>query len=192
MRSNALTVEQYLAGLPPERRAALQAVRETILANLDADYEEGMQYGMIGYYVPHRVYPPGYHCDPRQPLPFAGLASQKNHMSLYLMCAYGDSAEAAWLRGAWARSGKKLDMGKACIRFKRLDDLPLNVVGEAVRRVPARRWIECCEAALRATRAPSARKAPASAKPAAQAARKAATPRQTRAKRAAPGCRGAK
>ena len=91
MQSKATTVEQYLAELPEDRRMALEAVRQVVLKNLDKDFEEGMQYGMIGYYVPHRVYPAGYHCDPKQPLPFAHLASQKNHMALYLMCIYTDS-----------------------------------------------------------------------------------------------------
>src|SRR5262245_42701874 len=113
----AATVEEYLSGLAEDRREVLEAVRRVILANLDKDYEEGMQYGMIGYYVPHRVYPAGYHCDPKQPLPFAGLASQKNHMSLYLMCVYGESELSHWFRAAWARTGKKLDMGKSCVRF---------------------------------------------------------------------------
>src|SRR4051812_24463966 len=98
MQSKATTVEQYLAELPADRRAAIQAVREVIRQNLDADYEEGMQYGMIGYYVPHRVFPAGYHCDPQQPLPFAGIASQKGYMAVYLMCVYGDGDLAAWFR----------------------------------------------------------------------------------------------
>ena len=112
-----------------------------MLKNLDKDYEEGMQYGMIGYYVPHRVYPPGYHCDPRQPLPFAGLASQKNHMALYLMCVYGDTDHTKWFQEAWAKTGKKLDMGKACVRFKKVEDLALEVIGEAIKRVPAKKYI---------------------------------------------------
>lgn len=149
MRSNSLTVEQYLAGLPPERRAALQAVRETILANLDADYEEGMQYGMIGYYVPHSVYPPGYHCDPKQPVPFACLASQKNHMTVSLMCLYGSPRHEAWFRQEWAKTGKKLDMGKACIRFKKIEDLPLDVIGKAVARVPLKEFIGYYETAIK-------------------------------------------
>ena len=91
MRSKAKTVDEYLDSLPLDRQVALRAVRATILANLDRDYAEGMQYGMIGYCVPHRVHPAGYHCDPRQPLPFAGLASQKGYMALYLMPVYGDS-----------------------------------------------------------------------------------------------------
>jgi hypothetical protein len=106
-----------------------------------------MQYGMIGYYVPHRVFPAGYHCDPRQPLPFAGLASQKNHMSLYLMSVYGGGEHGEWFKKAWAKTGKKLDMGKACIRFKKLDDLPLEVIAEAIRRVPAKKYIAHYEAA---------------------------------------------
>ena len=134
MQSKATTVEQYLAELPEDRRKALEAVRRVVLKNLDKDYEEGIQYGMIGYYVPHRVFPKGYHCDPKQPLPFAGLASQKNHMSLYLMCIYGESDLSRWFRQAWAKTGKKLDMGKACVRFKKLDDLALDVIAEAIRR----------------------------------------------------------
>jgi hypothetical protein len=151
MQSKAITVEQYLSSLPEDRRLALEAVRKVILRNLDKDYEEGIQYGMIGYYVPHRVYPAGYHCDPKQPLPFAGLASQKNYMSLYLMCVYGDSDHSHWFKSEWARTGKKLDMGKSCVRFKKVDDLALDVIAEAIRRVPARRYIEFCEAARKAT-----------------------------------------
>jgi len=142
MQSKATSVEQYLSGLPGERRAALEAVRRVLLANLDKDYEEGMQYGMISYYVPHRVFPTGYHCDPRQPLTFAGLASQKNHMSLYLMCAYGEGPLAEWFREAWAKTGKKLDMGKACVRFKKIEDLALDVIGEVVRRVPVKKYLD--------------------------------------------------
>lgn len=155
MQSKAATVEAYLRSLPEDRRGAIRAVREVILKNLDSSYEEGIQYGMIGYYVPHRVYPKGYHCDAKQPLPFAALASQKNYMSLYLMSVYcgctGDSPanqHAQWFRDAWAKTGKKLDMGKACIRFKKVEDLPLDVIGEAVRRVPAAKYIAFCENSL--------------------------------------------
>ncbi|MGH9381693.1 MAG: DUF1801 domain-containing protein [Thermoanaerobaculia bacterium] len=153
VQSKATTVAEYLAGLPEDRREALQAVRESILANLDADYEEGMQYGMIGYYVPHRVFPAGYYTDPKQPLPFAGLASQKNYMSLYLSGLYcgrvdgeSDNEHTRWFRHAWAATGKKLDMGKACVRFRKLADLPLDVIGEAIRRVPAGAYIQAYEA----------------------------------------------
>ncbi|MBK9120674.1 MAG: DUF1801 domain-containing protein [Phycisphaerales bacterium] len=148
MNRNAQSVAEYLAALPADRRAALDAVRTVICANLSGGYEEGMQYGMIGYYVPHSIYPAGYHCDPKQPLPFAGLASQKNHMSLYLGCVYGNPEHAEWFRTAWKATGKKLDMGKACIRFKRLEDLPLDVIGEAVARVPVEKYLASYEANL--------------------------------------------
>src|SRR5262249_45367252 len=147
MKSQATTVEAYLAALPEDRRAAIEAVRRVILDNLDGEYEEGIQYGMIGYYVPHRVYPAGYHCDPKQPLPFAALASQKGYMSLYLMSIYGHEELRSWFEKSWAEAGKKLDMGKSCVRFKKLDDLALGVVGEAIRRVPARTYIEYVESA---------------------------------------------
>ena len=178
MQSKATTVEQYLSGLPEERRAALAAVRKVLLANLDKDYEEGLQYGMIGYYVPHRVFPAGYHCDPSKPLLFAGLGSQKNYMSLYLMCVYGPSPLAAWFSEAWAKTGKKLDMGKACIRFKRVDDLALDVIGEVIRRLPVNKYLEQYQAArrlvaARTTKGPPERKArEKSAKQAAKPVRK--------------------
>jgi hypothetical protein len=158
MQSKATTVEQYLAQLPEDRRQAIQAVRKVILKNLDKDYEEGMQYGMIGYYVPHRVYPAGYHCDPKQPLPFAGLASQKNYMSLYLMCIYGSSDHLDWFKRSWAKTGRKLDMGKSCIRFKKLEDVALDVVGEAIKRVPAKKYVQRCEALMQSTKKKTAKR----------------------------------
>jgi hypothetical protein len=164
MQSKATTVEQYLAELPADRRAAIAAVRKVILANLDKEYEEGMQYGMIGYYVPHRLYPAGYHCDPKQPLPFACLASQKNYMSLYLMTVYED--KDTWFRDAWAKSGKKLDMGKSCIRFKKLDDLALDVIAEAIHRMPAKKFIQVYELIIKTMRkkAPEGKSKPRASK----------------------------
>jgi hypothetical protein len=129
----------------------VSAVRAAILDHLDPVYVEVMQYGMIGYAIPHRVYPAGYHADPSQPLPFAALASQKQHLSLYLMgvyCGCGEgpgaplTAEASWFQSAWKATGRKLNMGKACVRFKRLEDVPLEVVGEAIGRVPAALYLE--------------------------------------------------
>ncbi len=149
MQSKATTVAEYIQSLPEDRRKAIEAVRKVILKNLDPDYEEGMQYGMIGYYIPHRIFPAGYHCDPKQPLPFAGLASQKNHLSFYLMCLYGDTEHYKWFVQAWAATGRKLDMGKCCIRFKKVEDLALDVLGEAIRRVPVKAYIQFYEAALR-------------------------------------------
>lgn len=154
MQSKAATVQQYLAELPSDRRAAIEQVRAVILKNLDkGGYEEGVQYGMIGYFVPHSVFPAGYHCDPKQPLPFAALASQKNHMSLYMTATYGDEGLRAWFESAWAKTGKKLDMGKACVRFKKVEDLALEVIGEAIRKLPAKAYIAAYEARLQGAKA---------------------------------------
>jgi hypothetical protein len=153
VQSKATTVDAYLKELPVERRAAISAVRKVILESLDKGYEEGMYYGMIMYYVPHRFFPAGYHCDPIIPLGTAGLASQKNYMSFYLGTIYcgcdgSDPApQARWFREEWAKTGKKLDMGKSCIRFKRVEDLALDVIAEAIKRVPMKKQIESYEAA---------------------------------------------
>jgi hypothetical protein len=163
MSDKPTTIAEYLATLPEDRRKAIEAVRQVIKKNLDKDYEEGIQYGMIGYYVPHGIYPAGYHCDHKQPLPFAALGSQKNYMSLYLMCVYGNADRANRFREAWAKTGKKLDMGKSCVRFKKVEDLALDVIAEAIRAVPARKYIEGCEAALQAAGKPSASKKPSTA-----------------------------
>lgn len=142
MQSSAGSVAEYLAGLPVDRREAINAVRQVIHDNLDrANIEEGMQYGMIGYFIPHRVYPAGYHCNPKEPLPFAGLASQKNHLSLYLMCVYGSEEESKQFQLKWAKTGKRLDMGKSCIRFKKVEDLALDVIAEVFRKMTAKRYI---------------------------------------------------
>lgn len=159
MQSKAATVAEYLASLPADRREAIEAVRRVILKNLDPGYIECMSYGAIGYAVPHSIYPAGYHCDPKLPLPFAGLGWQKNHMSLGLMCTYWDASHNAWFRSAWLKTGKKLDMGKCCIRFRRVEDVPLEVIGEAVRRVPAKDFIAYYEKCLgQARTAAAARK----------------------------------
>src|SRR5262245_25753150 len=152
MQSKATTVDEYLAGLPDDRRAAIATVRDHIRANLDRDYVEGMNFGMIGYCVPHTVFPPGYHSDPSQPLPFACLASQKNHMALYLMSVVDASGEGGRFRKEWAKTGKKLDMGKSCIRFKRVEDLALDVIGDAIKRMPVKKYIEYYESAIKDSR----------------------------------------
>ena len=189
MTSNAKTVNEYLAGLPLERKTALAAVREVILGNLPRGYAECMQYGMISYVVPHSLYPAGYHCDPKQALTMAMLGSQKNHMAVYMMCIYNDDQHAEWFVREWARTGKKLDKGKSCIRFKDVDDLALDVIGEAIRRVPAQLYIQRYETGLQATRpkvaakrAAAAAKAPAS-KPSAKATKPAASKKTAAKKR---------
>ena len=142
--------EEYLAGVDEARRPFFKKLRETVVENLPDGFEERLSYGMIGYVVPHEIYPAGYHCDPRQPLPFAALASQKNYLSLYLMGMYcgctetpgsDESGDARWFRETWAKTGKKLDIGKACVRFKKTEDLALDVIGEAIRRLPAKTYI---------------------------------------------------
>jgi hypothetical protein len=148
MQSKAATVDQYVKELPPERAAVIQAIRKVILKNLDKGFQETMQYGMIGYSVPHSIYPAGYHCDPKQPLPYAGLAAQKNAYSLYLAFVYSGERERAWFVKEWEKTGKKLDMGKACIRFKSLDQIPLELVGEAIKRLGVGDYIKMYEGAL--------------------------------------------
>lgn len=159
MQSKAKTVPEYLDSLPADRRAEIEKVRAVILKNLSRGFEERMQYGMIGYCVPHSIYPAGYHCKPEEPLPFAGLASQKNAMSVYLMSLYMNPPEEKLLRDGWARTGKKLDMGKSCIRFKKVDDLALDVLGEAFKRVTVKGYVERYEQNLSSMGKGSAAKA---------------------------------
>src|SRR4051812_5342985 len=137
MKSKAKTVKEYLASLPEDRRVGIEAVRKVILKNLDKDYEESMLWGMIGYAVPHRVWPLGYHCDPSKPLMMCALASQKNNMTVYLMSVYGQKTEREWFEKAWAKAGKKLKMGGCCVHFKTLEDAGGAGVGGAVRGTPA-------------------------------------------------------
>lgn len=132
MQSQASTVEEYLSELPDDRREIIAAVRQVVLDNLGQGFEEGMQYGMIGYYVPHSVYPAGYHCNPSEPLPFMSLASQKNYCSLYAMSLYSDAETLAAFQLRWKQTGKKLNMGKSCIRFKKLNDLALDLIAEHI------------------------------------------------------------
>src|SRR6478752_5341326 len=128
------TVSDYLAKLPDDRRTAIAKVRDVINANLPAGYEERLQWGMISWCVPESVLP-AKDVYNKQPLCFAGLASQKNHMAVYLMCVYGDASLRTWFEKAYKQSGKKLDMGQSCVRFKALDALPLELIGEAVGKV---------------------------------------------------------
>ncbi|MFN7135049.1 MAG: DUF1801 domain-containing protein, partial [Myxococcales bacterium] len=140
--SKATTVKAYLASLPADRRADIEAVREVILKNLPPGYEEGMQYGMISYHVPLARYPHTYN---GQPLGIAALASQKQYMSVYLMGAYADPEHERRFTAAWARSGKKLDMGKSCVRFKHAGDLALDVIGELLRSIGVDEFIAMYE-----------------------------------------------
>ena len=142
MPSEVQDVEEYLASLPEDRREAITAIREVILKNLPKGYEEGIQWGMPSYFVPLSEYPSGYNCQPDQPLPFVGFASQKNHMAFYGFCIYIDEVLKDRFVEDWKKTGKKLDMGKSCVRFKKLEDVPLKVIGDAVKRVPMKKYIK--------------------------------------------------
>ncbi|SFR92211.1 protein of unknown function (DU1801) [Dyella sp. OK004] len=145
-RSEAVTVETYLAALPPARREALAAVRSLVLRHLPAVYEEAMAWGMIGYGVPLSRYADTYN---GQPLSYLALAAQKNYLALYLTCVYMDPVREAALRDAFAKAGKKLDMGKSCLRFQTLDDLPLLYLGQLVASLSVDAYIRLYEKARR-------------------------------------------
>lgn len=135
------TVAQYLAALPADRRDALNVVRKVINENLPDGYEEGVQFGMISWFVPLSMYPAGYGENPKVPLPLVALASQKSGMVLHFLCFYGHPTLSTWFTTEYKKSGKKLDMGKGCVRFKRLDDLAIDVVGRTIARVPVQEHI---------------------------------------------------
>jgi len=187
MKSKATTVKAYLASLPADRRAGIEAVRSVIRRNLDKHYEESMLYGMIGYAVPHRVWPLGYHCDPSKPLMMAALSSQKNKLTVYLMSVYSDKKERAWFQKAWARTGKKLDMGGCCVRFTKVEDAALDVIGEAIRRTPAKAYVDSYVQTLASTgRGPDGKKLkPAVAKKKAAKTKAASKPTKKPAKKSA-------
>jgi hypothetical protein len=143
MRSEADNVEAYLAELPPDRRAAIEAVREVVVRHLPDGYEESMNWGMIVYQLPLAAYPDTYN---GQPLMYAALASQKNHMAVYLSGIYSDEGERERFEDAYRATGKRFDVGKSCVRFRRLEDLPLDVIGDAVAAMPVERFVAAYEA----------------------------------------------
>lgn len=150
MTSNAITVEQYIAELPEDRKKPITALRKAIKKNLPKGFKEGMGYGMIGYVVPHSIYPPGYHCTPELPLPFMSIASQKNFIAVYHMCVYGDTKLAKWFADEYAKAGVgKLDMGKSCIRFKNTEKIPYQLIGELSSKVTVEEWIKVYEKNLK-------------------------------------------
>ncbi|MCE2465789.1 MAG: DUF1801 domain-containing protein [Dehalococcoidia bacterium] len=143
------SVDEYIAGLPEERRGAIGSLRDLILTHLPEGYSEEMDFGMIAYVVPLAVYPQTYN---GHPLMYAALASQKNYMSLYLMNIYGDPETYEWFTEEFKARGKKLDMGKSCVRFKKLDDLPMDVIGQAIAKTPSSNYIDIYEASRRKTK----------------------------------------
>ncbi len=149
MSAGPQSPEEYIESLPDDRREAMRAIREVILANLPAGYEEGMQYGMIGYYVPLERFPDTYN---GRTLGLASLASQKNYLSLYLNSVYGDRETERWFKQRFAASGKRLNMGKSCVRFRKLEDVPLDVIGETIARAKMDTFLEHYRAARGSSR----------------------------------------
>jgi len=143
MQSKAQTVENYMNDLPEERKAPMQRLRELFKANLPEGFVEQMSYGMIGYVVPHSIYPKGYHCSPELPLPFINVASQKNFIAVYHMGIYSDENLLNWFVEEYPKHSKaKLDMGKSCIRFKKMDQIPYDLIGELLTKMTVNQWIE--------------------------------------------------
>ncbi|QDU86604.1 hypothetical protein Pla163_37550 [Planctomycetes bacterium Pla163] len=147
MAAKPTTIAGYLAALTDERRAAINSIRAVINRYLDPRFAEGMQYGMPAWFLPHSEYPGGYHCDPKQPLPFASIASQKSHIGIYLFCIYTNPAEKEQFEKEWAATGKRLNMGASCVRVKKLEDVPLDVLGRAIKRMTAKKFVASYEAA---------------------------------------------
>ena len=163
MQSSAETVSEYLKELPPERKKQLQKIRQSIKAALPAGYKETMQYGMISYVVPLKLYPEGYLGKPDTPVPFLSLASQKNYMAIYMMCVYGKEEEL--FRKKYSESGKKLDMGKCCVRFRNAEDLALDVVCDEIRRWPVDAFLERYAKARSGAQRSAKTKAPSKKRP---------------------------
>jgi hypothetical protein len=150
MQSQAKTPELYLAELSEDRKNALGKLRTTILDNLPKGFEEVMSYGMIGYVVPHSIYPNGYHCNPKLPLPYINIASQKNYIAMYHLGVYGDEDILNWFVAEHPKHSKtKLDMGKGCIRFKKIDDIPYDLIAELVRKITFEEYIARYESNLK-------------------------------------------
>ena len=146
MQSKATTVEQYLKELPADRQEGMTKLRKGILKNLPKGFKEEMNYGNIGYVIPHSIYPAGYHCDPKLPLPFMGIASQKNSINFYHMGIYADPKLLKWFTDEYAKTGLgKLDMGKSCMRFKKSENIPFALIGELCSKVTVEKWIEVYE-----------------------------------------------
>lgn len=145
----AATVAGYLAALSKEDRAVLSKVRALVNARLPKGYEEGLQFGMIGWYVPKRLYAKGYHSNPKEPLPYLGLARKKAYFALHLITLYVLPEQRERFTATWKKSGKKLDLGAGCVRFKTLEDLSLDAVGDAVAALPVKQWVAAYEARLK-------------------------------------------
>lgn len=150
MTYNVSSPAAYIAAVSEDRRAAFEKLRETIVENIPDGFREGISYGMIGYVVPHELYPPGYHCDPKLPLPFVSIAAQKNFIALYHMGLYAMPELLDWFVSEYPKHAKsKLDMGKSCIRFKKTADIPFELIAQLMQRIGAEEWVEVYESAFR-------------------------------------------
>ncbi len=150
MQSTAKTPQAYVDSLPEERKVVIEKIRQAIKKTLPKGFEEVMCYGMLGYVVPHSLYPKGYHCDPKLPLGFISLASQKNFVALYHMGIYASPKLLDWFVGEFPKHSKsKLDMGKSCIRFKKMNDIPYELISELASKMTVQDWIDCYESAFK-------------------------------------------
>ena len=150
MKTEGNTVEAILSNVPPERAEAFNTLHQTILKNLPEGFEVAISYGMLGYVGPHRIYPAGYHCKPAEPLPFASIASQKNSINFYHMGIYSNPELLDWFVAEYPKHSKqKLDMGKSCIRFKKLEEIPYELIGELMTKMSVQQWIDLYESQLK-------------------------------------------
>lgn len=150
MKTPDTTIDEILANLPDDRKEAFTKLHQTIVSNLPEGFEPGISYGMLGYVIPHHLYPAGYHCKPSEPLPFASLASQKNSISFYHMGIYMDPALMEWFVAEYPKYSKqKLDMGKSCIRFKKAEHIPYDLLGQLMQKMTAAQWIALYERNLK-------------------------------------------
>jgi uncharacterized protein YdhG (YjbR/CyaY superfamily) len=150
MRIEAENLDDYITKCPEERQEPMKKLAEAIRSNIDPNFSEGMSYGMPGWVVSHDLYPDGYHCKPSEPLPFISVASQKNFIAVYHMGVYANEDLMKWFLAEYPKhSSKKLDMGKSCIRFKKMDDIPYDLIGELVGKMNAAQWIDLYEANIK-------------------------------------------
>lgn len=149
MTSDSKTPDEYINALPDDRKNSVEKLRQVIIKNLPTGFQETMGYGMLGYVVPHSIYPKGYHCKPTDPLPFMGMASQKNSVNFYHMGIYANADLYNWFVAEYPKySTKKLDMGKSCMRFKKQEDIPFDLIGELVAKISVEEWVATYEAAF--------------------------------------------
>lgn len=150
MKANGKTVKEILNDLPEDRAVPFNKLHDVIVKNLPKGFEAAISYGGLGYVVPHSIYPAGYHCKPSEPLPFAGIASQKHSINFYHMGIYADPTLFNWFVKEFPKHSKqKLDMGKSCIRFKKMDDIPYKLIGELMQKISVNKWISIYESNLK-------------------------------------------